>query len=73
MQDGREVEADAIVLATGYGPLKDTLRKIVGDDVADKCTVGVIFSEDKEIAGVSSVESCLYCPSLIVIFRCVAH
>lgn len=53
LQDGREVETDAIVLATGYAPLEDTLRKIVGDEVADQCKVGIYFNEDKEIAGVS--------------------
>lgn len=54
LQDGREVEADAIVLATGYRPLQESLQKIVGDEVASKCSVGIFFNEDLEPAGVSA-------------------
>jgi hypothetical protein len=55
LQDGREVQADAIILATGYSPMKDTLVRIVGKEVADKCKVGISWDEYKEVPGVSSM------------------
>ena len=34
--DGDVIEADEIIWATGYGPMKDVTRKIFGDEVAEK-------------------------------------
>ena len=36
LADGRKLEADIIVLATGYDNMRTTLRKVLGDKVADK-------------------------------------
>ncbi|KAL7008598.1 hypothetical protein EMMF5_001860 [Cystobasidiomycetes sp. EMM_F5] len=44
--DGDFREADIIVLATGYGSMRDTVRKVVGPEVADK--VGTCWSFDKQ-------------------------
>ncbi|KAK9413192.1 putative indole-3-pyruvate monooxygenase [Seiridium unicorne] len=35
--DGCRLEADVIVLATGYGNMRTTVGKILGDTIADKC------------------------------------
>ncbi|SMR45589.1 unnamed protein product [Zymoseptoria tritici ST99CH_1E4] len=37
LADGRELEADVVVLATGYDNMRTTARKILGDKVADRC------------------------------------
>jgi hypothetical protein len=52
LKDGREIAGDAIVLATGYAPLRDVVRKITGDEVANKATVGVGWNDHGELAGV---------------------
>lgn len=35
-EDGDELEADEIVFATGYQNMRDSARKIFGDEVADR-------------------------------------
>jgi cation diffusion facilitator CzcD-associated flavoprotein CzcO len=49
MKDGRTIEADLIVLATGYKPQEVLVRKLFGDAVADR--VGPIwgFGEEQEL------------------------
>ncbi|EME78986.1 uncharacterized protein MYCFIDRAFT_190065 [Pseudocercospora fijiensis CIRAD86] len=37
LADGRELEADVVVLATGYDNMRTTVRKVLGDKVADRC------------------------------------
>ena len=37
-EDGSKVEADVIVLATGFNNMRQTARKIFGDEVADRVT-----------------------------------
>ena len=37
-QDGSELQADEVVLATGYQSMRTQTREIFGDDVADRCT-----------------------------------
>ncbi|KAK4620539.1 putative indole-3-pyruvate monooxygenase [Fulvia fulva] len=37
LADGRELEADVVVLATGYDNMRTTVRKILGDRIADRC------------------------------------
>jgi lysine/ornithine N-monooxygenase len=49
---GREIQGDAIVMATGYKHIDHAMRKILGDEVADKCTVGTGFDEHSELSGV---------------------
>jgi putative flavoprotein involved in K+ transport len=48
LKDGRTIEADLIVLATGYKPQEVLVRKLFGDAVADR--VGSIwgFGEQQE-------------------------
>ena len=36
LEDGSELDADEIVFATGYQDMKETARKIFGDEVADR-------------------------------------
>ncbi|KAG0152347.1 hypothetical protein CROQUDRAFT_719198 [Cronartium quercuum f. sp. fusiforme G11] len=50
--DGEEIEADLVVCATGYSPLRDSIRTVVGSQVAD--TLGPIWGTDTqgEIPGV---------------------
>jgi cation diffusion facilitator CzcD-associated flavoprotein CzcO len=37
LADGRKLEADIVVLATGFDNMKTTLRKTLGDKIADRC------------------------------------
>ncbi|KAJ9648572.1 hypothetical protein H2199_001427 [Coniosporium tulheliwenetii] len=37
LADGRKLEADIVVLATGYDNMRTSLRKAFGDEVADRC------------------------------------
>lgn len=51
LEDGRELEADLVVLATGYLNMRETARRILGDSVADKCPQVLGIGEDGEIGG----------------------
>lgn len=51
LQDGRELEADVVVLATGYKNMRETGRRLFGDDIADKCPDVLGIGEDGEIGG----------------------
>ncbi|KAF5013867.1 hypothetical protein FDECE_148 [Fusarium decemcellulare] len=46
LADGSKLEADIVVLATGYDGMRSTARKILGDKVADR--VGDIWDLDEE-------------------------
>lgn len=50
--DGEELEADIVVMATGYTSQRETIRRIVSDDVANR--VGQVWGKDQqgEIPGV---------------------
>lgn len=37
LADGRKLEADIVVLATGFDNMRTTLRKALGDTIADRC------------------------------------
>ncbi|KAB8070445.1 hypothetical protein BDV29DRAFT_198004 [Aspergillus leporis] len=37
LKDGSALEADVVVLATGYDNMRTTVRKVLGDKVADRC------------------------------------
>jgi putative flavoprotein involved in K+ transport len=50
--DGTEAPADIVVFATGYTNMRDTIRPIVGDEVADELTTVWGFDEQGEIKGV---------------------
>lgn len=51
LEDGRELEADLVVLATGYKNMRETARRLFGDDVADKCPPVLGIDEAGEIGG----------------------
>lgn len=51
LEDGRELEADLVVLATGYSNMRETARRLFGDSVADKCPEVLGIGEDGEIGG----------------------
>ncbi|KAL1996709.1 hypothetical protein VTN49DRAFT_7574 [Thermomyces lanuginosus] len=37
LADGSELEADIVVLATGFDNMRTTVRKVLGDKIADRC------------------------------------
>lgn len=51
LDDGRELEADLVVLATGYKNMRETARRLLGDEVADRCPPVLGIGEDGEISG----------------------
>jgi len=46
LEDGRQVSVDAVVLATGYQHQQELVRRLLGDDVADR--VGPVWGFDDE-------------------------
>lgn len=53
LADGRELEADVVVLATGYDNMRTTLRKALGDKIADRCKDVWDLDEEGEVNAVS--------------------
>ncbi|WP_215815899.1 NAD(P)/FAD-dependent oxidoreductase [Pimelobacter sp. 30-1] len=51
LDDGRELDADLVVLATGYSNMRETARRLFGDVVADKLPTVLGIGEDGEIGG----------------------
>lgn len=51
LEDGRELEADVVVLATGYKNMRETGRRLFGDDLADRCPDVLGIGADGEIGG----------------------
>merc|ERR1711969_423672 len=37
LSDGKTLQADIVVLATGYDNMRTTVRKVMGDRVAERC------------------------------------
>jgi cation diffusion facilitator CzcD-associated flavoprotein CzcO len=58
LADGRELEADVVVLATGYDSMNTTLRKAMGDKVADRCKEVWDLDDEGEINAVSVILVC---------------
>ncbi|KAK7413126.1 hypothetical protein QQX98_008012 [Neonectria punicea] len=60
LADGSKLEADIVVLATGYDGIRSTTRKVLGDKVADR--VGDIWDldEEGEIRSIKAVEEGLF-------------
>ena len=54
LADGRELQADVVVLATGYDNMRTTLRKALGDKVADRCNDVWDLDEEGEVNAVCS-------------------
>jgi cation diffusion facilitator CzcD-associated flavoprotein CzcO len=51
LEDGRVLEADLVVLATGYRNMRETARRLFGDEVADRLPLVLGIGEDGEIGG----------------------
>jgi cation diffusion facilitator CzcD-associated flavoprotein CzcO len=51
LEDGRTLEADLVVLATGYMNMRETARRLFGDEVADRLPLVLGIGEDGEIGG----------------------
>ncbi|MBD3782223.1 MAG: NAD(P)/FAD-dependent oxidoreductase [Micrococcales bacterium] len=51
LTDGRTLEADLVVLATGYRNMRETARRLFGDDVADRLPLVLGIGEDGELGG----------------------
>jgi hypothetical protein len=66
LADGRELEADVVVLATGFDSMNTTLRKAMGDKVADRCKEVWDLDDEGEINAVSTKDS-LYKKTLLLI------
>lgn len=52
LADGTELEADMVVLATGYDNMRTTVRKVLGDAVADRCKDVWDLDEEGELRAV---------------------
>ncbi|KAE9407932.1 hypothetical protein BT96DRAFT_54915 [Gymnopus androsaceus JB14] len=50
-EDGSEIPADVVVFATGFSDARLLIRKICGDDVANKCSPVWGLNEEGEIHG----------------------
>lgn len=51
LEDGRELDADLVVLATGYSNMRETARRLFGDGVADRLPLVLGIGDDGEIGG----------------------
>jgi len=51
--DGGDLEADIVVLATGYDNMRTSVRKLIGDRIADRCRDVWDLNEEGEINAVS--------------------
>lgn len=49
LDDGREIEANLVVLATGYSNMRETARRLFGDIVADRCEPVLGVGADHEL------------------------
>ena len=49
LADGTELNADIVVLATGYDNMRTSARKIMGDKVADRCNDVWDLDEEGEL------------------------
>lgn len=52
LTDGSALDADIVVLATGYKGMIDTARRLLGDEVADSCGPVWGLDEEGELRGV---------------------
>jgi cation diffusion facilitator CzcD-associated flavoprotein CzcO len=51
LEDGRTLDADLVVLATGYRNMRETARRLFGDGVADRLPTVLGIGADGEIGG----------------------
>lgn len=52
LKDGSPLEADIVVLATGYDNMRTTVRKVLGDPIADRLVDVWDLDEEGELNGV---------------------
>lgn len=55
LADGRELDADIVVLATGYENMRTSVRKTLGDRVADRCKDVWNLDAEGEVNAVSNL------------------
>lgn len=55
LADGRSLPADIVVLATGYDNMRTTLRKVMGDKVADRASDVWDLDDEGEVNAVGSI------------------
>lgn len=55
LADGTELEADLVVLATGFDNMRTTVRKVLGDKVANRCKDVWDLDAEGELNAVSVV------------------
>ena len=53
LKDGSKLDADIVVLATGYDNMRTTVRKVLGDGIADRLVDVWDLDEQGELNGVS--------------------
>jgi hypothetical protein len=53
LADGDSLPADIVVLATGYDNMRTTVRKVLGDKVADRCSDVWDLDNEGEVQAVS--------------------
>lgn len=53
LKDGSQLDADIVVLATGYDNMRESVRKSLGCEVADRCGDVWGLDEEGEIKSVS--------------------
>lgn len=66
LADGDSLPADIVVLATGYDNMRTTVRKVLGDKIADRCSDVWDLDNEGEVQAVS-VRACLIVNSRILI------
>jgi hypothetical protein len=67
LADGETLDADIVVLATGYDNMRTTVRKVLGDKVADRCKDVWDLDEEGELNAVSFLPPLLL-ESLLKVF-----
>ena len=71
LKDGRSIDADVAVLATGYDNMRTTLEKVMGQRVADRAKDVWDIDEEGEVNAVSGL-SCSRC-LVLTSPRCGVH
>lgn len=63
LRDGSALDADIVVLATGYDNMRTTVRKILGNRVADRCKDVWDLDEEGEVNAVGQpfLDCCQQC------------
>jgi cation diffusion facilitator CzcD-associated flavoprotein CzcO len=70
LADGTKLEADIVVLATGYDNMRTSARKIFGDTVADRCKDVWDLDEEGEVNAVRISPRRSFMYLLIIFCRC---